>query len=220
MKIINLSRFLILALSYKYSYLLLIDKSYIKQSLCQVPIKNYYDHSLPKYTSFRSSKRIHCLKVHEILWYLHWEYLLLLASVGRPEVWSCPSTLIVFKCCGHLSECTIRLRYVHFLTAIDFRNIDSTWGPTSGIRVKVTSSKPKGVVRGEIVDRSKGWSRLSISLVLKCHGRLGECTIRLEYTHFLTVIAFRRVGSAWDPTISINNDPIHMEYLITLESHL
>ena len=33
--------------------------------------------------------------------------------------------------------------------------------------------------------------------------RLGECTIRLEYRHFLTTIAFRRVGSAWGPTISI-----------------
>ena len=46
------------------------------------------------------------------------------------------------------------------------------------------------------VGRSEDWPHPSTSLVLKCRERLGECTIRLGYAHFLTTIAFERVGSA------------------------
>ena len=44
-------------------------------------------------------------------------------SVGISEGWLRPSTPLVFKCCGHLSECTIRLRYVYFLTTIVLREL-------------------------------------------------------------------------------------------------
>ena len=57
---------------------------------------------------------------------------------------------------GRLSECTIRLEYVHFLIVIAFRRVGIASGPTSGIRVEVTGSNPKGVVGGEIVGRSEG----------------------------------------------------------------
>ena len=42
---------------------------------------------------------------------------------------------------------------------------------------------------------------MSINSHCVCHGHLGECTIRLGYVFFLTAIAFRRVGSAWDPRV-------------------
>ena len=44
---------------------------------------------------------------------------------------------------------------------------------------------------------------LAMSINSPCvrRGNLGECTIRLEYTSFLQAIAFRRVGSAWGPTV-------------------
>ena len=64
-------------------------------------------------------------------------------------------------------------------------------------------SEPRSWVRtpgvslgeGEIVGRLEGWPRPSTPLVFECHGHLSECTIKLGYVSFLTVIAFRRVGS-------------------------
>ena len=66
---------------------------------------------------------------------------------------------------GRLGECTIRLGYAPFLTAIAFRRVGSTRGPTSGIRADVTGSNPRGVAGGEIVVRSEGWPRSSTPLV-------------------------------------------------------
>ena len=45
---------------------------------------------------------------------------------------------------------------MHFLIVIAFRRVGSASGPTSGIRVEVTGSNPKGVVGGEIVGRLEG----------------------------------------------------------------
>ena len=118
-----------------------------------------------------------------------WQIEGLIASINSPCV-----------CCGHLGECTIRLGYTPFLTTIVFRRVDSVWGPTSDIRVEVTSSNSRGVTGGEIVGRSKNWCE-SINSPCVRHGRLGECTISLRYALFITAIAFRRVGSAWGPTI-------------------
>ena len=92
--------------------------------------------------------------------------------VDRSEGWPRPSTPLVFASInspcvrrGHLGECIIKIRYAPFLTSIAFKRIGSTWGPTSGIRVKVTSSNPMGVVGGEIVGRLEGWLRSSTPLV-------------------------------------------------------
>ena len=64
-----------------------------------------------------------------------------------------------------LGECIIKVGYAHFLTVIAFLRVGSAWGPTSGIRAEVTGSNPRGVTRGEIVDRSEGWPHPSIPLV-------------------------------------------------------
>ena len=44
----------------------------------------------------------------------------------------------------------------------------------------------------DYVDRLEGWLHLSTPLIFECHERLDECTIRLGYMSFLTIIAFRR----------------------------
>ena len=55
---------------------------------------------------------------------------------------------------GRLGECTIRLGYMSFLTTITFMRVGRAWGPTSGIKVKVTGSNPRGVAeRRLLVDR-------------------------------------------------------------------
>ena len=57
--------------------------------------------------------------------------------------------------CGCLDECTIRLWYAPFLTAIAFRTIGSVWGPTSGIKVEVTGLNPRDVAKGRLLADQK-----------------------------------------------------------------
>ena len=106
---------------------------------------------------------------------------------------------------GPLGECTIRLGYTSFLTAIAFKRVGSAWGPTSDIKVEVMSLNLKGVAREENCWQIEGLT-MSINSPCVSYGRLGECTIRLGYMHFLTTIAFRKVGSIWGPTNGIRVD--------------
>ena len=71
--------------------------------------------------------------------------------VGKSEGWSRSSTLFVFECRGRLGEYTIRLGYAPFLIAIAFMRVGCVLGPTSGIRAEVTSSNPRGVIRGKLL---------------------------------------------------------------------
>ena len=63
--------------------------------------------------------------------------------IDRWKGWLYPSTPLVFKYRGHLDECTIRLMYASFLTAITFRKFGSAWGLISGIRVEIRNSNPQ-----------------------------------------------------------------------------
>ena len=137
---------------------------------------------------------MHLHYIHHKLWIYY---------IGRSEDWPHPSTPLVFECREHLGECGIRLGYTSFLTTIVFKRVGSSWGPISSIRTEVTSLNHKGVIRGEIVGRSEGWSCPSTFLVFECCECLGECTKRLGYAYFLISIVFRRVGSVWGPTITI-----------------
>ena len=108
----------------------------------------------------------------------------------------------MFKCRGHLGECTIRLGYAPFLTTIVFKRVDSAWGPTSDIRAEVMGFRTQGCCWGEDCWQIEGLAVSINSSIFECHGRLGECTIRLGYAPFQTTIAFRRVDIAWGRTKS------------------
>ena len=64
------------------------DILYLTKSICQIPLKELLQaHRFHDHMSLRSPKEAHCLKVHEISWYLYWENLLLLASINSDPIY-------------------------------------------------------------------------------------------------------------------------------------